>query len=77
MTVKIMDEIIKESYQSHQNVDNSISQGANISLFRNTKHSMTVTSISKYLLQPLYTIVFHQSQKLRQKSQTHFLLIAL
>ena len=37
MTVKIIDEIIKENYQSHQNVDISISQGANISLFRNTK----------------------------------------
>ena len=47
MTVKVIDALIKENDQSHQNVDNTISQGTNISLFLNTKHEITAKSISK------------------------------
>ena len=47
MNVKVIDESIKENDQSHQHVDNTKGQGANISLFLNTTHELTVTDLSE------------------------------
>ena len=47
MNVKVIDESIKENDHSHQNVDNTIGQDANISLFLNTTHRLKIKDISE------------------------------
>ena len=77
MNVKLINENIKGNDQSHQNVDNTTDQGVDISLFVNTNTNLQSQVYRKYLIQPLYWVIFQLSKKLRYNSQTHFLLMAL
>ena len=47
MNVKVIDESIKENDHSHQNIENTTSQGAKITLFLNTTNDLTVTGVSE------------------------------
>ena len=77
MNVKLINENITGNDQSHQNVDNTTDQGVDISLFVNTNMNLQSQVYRKYLIQPLYWVVFPLSKTLRYNSQTYFLLIAL
>ena len=47
MNVRVIDEIIKENDHSHQNIENTTSQGAKIILFLNTTNDLIVTGVSE------------------------------